>query len=36
LQRQNSNRQRAAAELGISRMALDKKLNRYGLMKGAN
>ncbi len=32
LKRQNNNRLRAAAELGISRMALYKKLHRYGLM----
>jgi two-component system response regulator HydG len=32
LRRQKNNRLRAAAELGISRMALYKKLHRYGLM----
>jgi DNA-binding NtrC family response regulator len=32
LQKHNNNRQRAAAELGISRMTLYKKLHRYGLM----
>jgi two-component system, NtrC family, response regulator PilR len=32
LVRHNNNRQRAAAELGISRMALYKKLHKYGLM----
>jgi DNA-binding NtrC family response regulator len=32
LQRNNNNRLRAAAELGISRMTLYKKMNRYGLM----
>jgi DNA-binding NtrC family response regulator len=32
LQRHNNNRLRAAAELGISRMTLYKKLHRYGLM----
>jgi transcriptional regulator of acetoin/glycerol metabolism len=35
LQRHNNNRLRAAAELGISRMTLYKKLHRYGLMRGA-
>jgi DNA-binding NtrC family response regulator len=35
LQRQKNNRLRAAADLGISRMALYKKLHRYGLMKGS-
>ena len=33
LQRHNNNRQRAAAELGISRMTLYKKLYRYGLFR---
>jgi DNA-binding NtrC family response regulator len=32
LQKHNNNRQRAASELGISRMTLYKKLHRYGLM----
>ncbi len=32
LERNNNNRLRAAAELGISRMTLYKKLHRYGLM----
>jgi DNA-binding NtrC family response regulator len=32
LQRNNNNRLRAAAELGISRMTLYKKLHRYGLI----
>jgi transcriptional regulator of acetoin/glycerol metabolism len=32
LARNNNNRLRAAAELGISRMTLYKKLYRYGLM----
>jgi DNA-binding NtrC family response regulator len=32
LRRNNNNRLRAAAELGISRMTLYKKLHRYGLM----
>jgi DNA-binding NtrC family response regulator len=32
LQRNNNNRLRAAAELGISRMTLYKKLQRYGLV----
>ena len=32
LQHTNNNRQRAAAELGISRMTLYKKLRKYGLM----
>jgi DNA-binding NtrC family response regulator len=32
LQKHNNNRLRAAAELGISRVALYKKLNKYGLM----
>jgi DNA-binding NtrC family response regulator len=32
LQKHNNNRLRAAAELGISRMTLYKKLHRYGLM----
>jgi DNA-binding NtrC family response regulator len=31
LQRHNNNRQRAASELGISRMTLYKRLHRYGL-----
>jgi DNA-binding NtrC family response regulator len=33
LERHNNNRQRTAAELGISRVALYKKLHRYGLMQ---
>jgi two-component system response regulator HydG len=33
LQRNNNNRLRAAAELGISRMTLYKKLHKYGLME---
>jgi DNA-binding NtrC family response regulator len=33
LRRHNNNRLRAAAELGISRMALYKKLHKYGLMR---
>jgi two-component system response regulator HydG len=33
LRRHRNNRQRAAAELGISRMTLYKKLHRYGLME---
>jgi DNA-binding NtrC family response regulator len=32
LQQHNNNRLRAAAELGISRVALYKKLHKYGLM----
>jgi transcriptional regulator with PAS, ATPase and Fis domain len=32
LERHANNRLRAAAELGISRMALYKKLHKYGLM----
>jgi two-component system response regulator HydG len=32
LQRHGNNRQRAAAELGISRVTLYKKLHKYGLM----
>src|SRR5262249_51188152 len=32
LHSQGNNRLRAAAELGISRVSLDKKLHRYGLM----
>jgi hypothetical protein len=32
LQKYRNNRLRAAAELGISRMTLYKKLHRYGLM----
>jgi transcriptional regulator with PAS, ATPase and Fis domain len=32
LARHGNNRLRAAAELGISRMALYKKLHKYGLM----
>jgi DNA-binding NtrC family response regulator len=32
LERNDFNRQRAAAELGISRMTLYKKLHKYGLM----
>ena len=32
LQNNNNNRRRAAAELGISRMTLYKKLRKYGLM----
>jgi two-component system response regulator HupR/HoxA len=32
LRRHKNNRLRAAAELGISRMTLYKKLHRYGLM----
>jgi two-component system, NtrC family, response regulator HydG len=32
LKQHNNNRQRAAAELGVSRMTLYKKLHRYGLM----
>jgi DNA-binding NtrC family response regulator len=32
LEKHNNNRLRAAAELGISRMALYKKLHKYGLM----
>jgi DNA-binding NtrC family response regulator len=35
LHRHNNNRQRAAAELGISRMTLYKKLYRYGLLGGS-
>ena len=35
LQRNGNNRLRAAAELGISRMGLYKKLHKYGLMDGA-
>jgi two-component system response regulator HydG len=34
LHRNNNNRLRAAAELGISRMTLYKKLHRYGLFAG--
>ena len=33
LQRHRNNRRRAAAELGISRMGLYKKLHKYGLME---
>ena len=33
LQRHGNNRLRAAAELGISRMGLYKKLHKYGLMQ---
>ena len=33
LQKHRNNRRRAAAELGISRMALYKKLHKYGLME---
>jgi DNA-binding NtrC family response regulator len=32
LERNGHNRQRAAADLGISRMTLYKKLHKYGLM----
>ena len=32
LERNSHNRLRAAAELGISRMTLEKKLHKYGLM----
>ena len=32
LERQNNNRQQTARELGISRVALYKKLHKYGLM----
>jgi two-component system response regulator HydG len=35
LEKHNNNRLRAAAELGISRMTLYKKLHRYGLMPTA-
>jgi transcriptional regulator with PAS, ATPase and Fis domain len=35
LERHNNNRLRAAAELGISRMGLYKKLHKYGLMGSA-
>jgi two-component system response regulator PilR (NtrC family) len=35
LQRHKNNRKRVAAELGISRMTLYKKLHRYGLMGAA-
>ena len=35
LQKHNNNRLRAAAELGISRMGLYKKLHRYGLIQSA-
>jgi two-component system response regulator HydG len=35
LKRNKNNRLRAAAELGISRMTLYKKLHRYGLMLGS-
>jgi two-component system response regulator HydG len=35
LQKHRNNRLRAAAELGISRMALYKKLHKYGLMRTA-
>jgi two-component system response regulator HydG len=35
LRRNKNNRLRAAAELGISRMTLYKKLHRYGLMLGS-
>jgi DNA-binding NtrC family response regulator len=35
LKQHNNNRQRAAAELGVSRMTLYKKLHRYGLMASA-
>ena len=34
LQRHGNNRLRAAAELGISRMGLYKKLHKHGLMAG--
>ena len=34
LRRNNNNRARAAAELGVCRMTLYKKLHRYGLMEG--
>jgi DNA-binding NtrC family response regulator len=34
LERHNNNRLRAAAELGVSRMTLYKKLHRYGLIRG--
>jgi DNA-binding NtrC family response regulator len=34
LEKFGNNRVRAAAELGISRMALYKKLHKYGLMGG--
>ncbi len=33
LEKHRNNRRRAAAELGISRMALYKKLHKYGLME---
>jgi two-component system response regulator HupR/HoxA len=35
LSRHKNNRKRVAAELGISRMTLYKKLHRYGLMGAA-
>ena len=35
LEKHRNNRLRAAAELGISRMALYKKMHRYGLMNSA-
>jgi DNA-binding NtrC family response regulator len=35
LQRHGNNRLRAAAELGISRMGLYKKLHKYGLLEPA-
>jgi transcriptional regulator with PAS, ATPase and Fis domain len=35
LQRHGNNRLRAAAELGISRMGLYKKLHKYGLFEPA-
>jgi transcriptional regulator with PAS, ATPase and Fis domain len=36
LKRHQNNRLRAAAELGISRMTLYKKLHKYGLINGAS
>jgi DNA-binding NtrC family response regulator len=36
LDRHNNNRMRAAAELGISRMGLYKKLHKYGMMRPAS
>jgi DNA-binding NtrC family response regulator len=36
LDRNNNNRMRAAAELGISRMGLYKKLHKYGMMRPAS
>jgi DNA-binding NtrC family response regulator len=36
LQKHRNNRQRAAAELGISRMGLYKKLHKYGLIQTAD